>query len=81
MMDSMRDMDMNKMSAATGKEFDLMFIDMMTPHHEGAVVMAKEALTKAEHSEIKKLARQIIDAQEKEIAQMNEWKAALSAAK
>lgn len=76
MMDSMRGMDMNKMNAASGNEFDLMFIDMMIPHHQGAVTMAREALTKAEHPEIKRLAQQIIDAQEREITQMNKWKQA-----
>jgi len=76
MMDSMRGMDMKEMNSATGNSFDLMFIDMMTPHHEGAVVMAREALTKAEHPEIKTLAQQIITAQEREIAQMKKWKEA-----
>ena len=55
-----------------------MFLDMMTPHHAGAVVMAKEALTKAEHPEIKTLANQIIKSQEAEIKQMAVWKAAWS---
>ncbi len=66
---------MKKFEAATGKEFDLMFLDMMTPHHAGASVMAKEALTKAEHPEIKTLANQIIKAQEAEIKMMADWKA------
>ena len=47
---------------------------MVTPHHAGAVTMAKEALMKAEHPEIKTLANQIIKAQEAEIKMMNEWK-------
>ncbi len=76
MMDSMKGMDMKGMNAATGNAFDLMFIDMMTAHHQGAVTMAREALTRAEHPEIKRLAQQIIDAQAKEIAQMSKWKAA-----
>lgn len=76
MMDSMKGMDMGKLNAATGNDFDLMFINMMTPHHEGAVTMAKEALTKAEHPQIKKLAQQIVDSQSREIARMNGWKTA-----
>jgi uncharacterized protein (DUF305 family) len=78
MNDSMKMMmgdGMKKMEAATGKDFDIHFLDMMTPHHQGATVMAKEALTKAEHPEIKTLANQIIKAQEAEIKQMNDWKA------
>ena len=78
MMDSMKGMDMGKLNAASGNDFDLMFISMMTPHHEGAVTMAKEALMKAEHPEIRKLAQQIIDSQSREIAEMNKWKAAWS---
>jgi uncharacterized protein (DUF305 family) len=81
MMDAMKGMDMTMMKAMSGNAFDLMFIDRMTQHHQGAVTMAREALTKSEHPEIKKLGQQIIDAQEKEIAQMNKWKAAWSGAK
>lgn len=56
--------------------FDLRFIDAMTPHHEGAVVMAKEALQKSKRPEIKKLATDIISAQNKEISEMKEWRTA-----
>ncbi len=73
MMDSMK-MDMSKMSNSKDKDFDLMFIEMMIPHHAGAVSMAKEALTKSEKAEIKTLAGNIIKAQETEIKMMNEWK-------
>ena len=76
MMDSMRGMDMNRLNAQMGNAFDLMFIDMMIPHHQGAITMAREALQRAEHPEIKRIAEQIITAQEREIRQMNEWKAA-----
>jgi uncharacterized protein (DUF305 family) len=78
MNDSMKMMmggEMKKMEAATGKDFDIHFLDMMTPHHQGATTMAKEALTKAEHPEIKTLANQIIKAQEAEIKMMADWKA------
>jgi uncharacterized protein (DUF305 family) len=73
MADSMK-MDMSKLSSAKDKAFDLMFVEMMIPHHDGAVSMAKEALTKSEKPEIKTLANQIIKAQEAEIKMMNEWK-------
>jgi len=73
MMDSMK-MDMSKLSNSKDKAFDLAFIEMMTPHHAGAVSMAKEALSKSEKPEIKTLAGNIIKAQEAEIKMMNEWK-------
>ena len=77
MMDSMKMMagdEMKKMEAASGKDFDVRFLDMMTPHHAGAVTMAKEALGRAEHPEIKTLANQVIKEQEAEIKEMADWK-------
>lgn len=55
-------------------EFDLRFIQAMTAHHEGAVDMAQDALQKASRSEIKQLAQGIIEAQEAEIQQMQQWR-------
>jgi uncharacterized protein (DUF305 family) len=74
MADSMK-MDMSKLSAAKDKDFDVQFIEMMTPHHAGAITMAKEALTKSEKPEVKTLANNIIKAQEAEIKMMADWKA------
>lgn len=81
MMDSMKGMDMGHMKMLEGADFDLMFLDMMIPHHQGAVTMSKDALLKAEHTEIKTLAQQIMDAQQKEIEMMNNWKTAWAGAK
>jgi uncharacterized protein (DUF305 family) len=55
---------------------DLRFIDAMTPHHQGATEMAKEAQQKSKRPEIQKLAADIIQAQDKEIAQMDQWRKA-----
>lgn len=73
MRESMK-MDMRALGAAKDKDFDRMFVEMMIPHHAGAVEMSKEALTKAEHAEIKTLSNQIIKSQEAEIKQMQDWK-------
>ncbi|BDA73915.1 hypothetical protein CAL7716_080810 [Calothrix sp. PCC 7716] len=56
--------------------YDLRFIDAMIPHHEGAVLMAKQALEKSKRPEIKKLANEIIKAQDKEIAELKQWRQA-----
>lgn len=52
---------------------DAHFIEQMIPHHDGAIKMAEMALTKANHSEIKTLARAIIKDQNKEIVDMRSW--------
>ncbi len=57
-------------------DFDLRFMDAMIPHHQGAVKMAQEARQNSKRPEIKKLAQSIIADQDKEIAQMQQWRKA-----
>ena len=54
--------------------FDQLFIDMMVPHHEGAVEMARIAQQRAEHPEIKQLAADILRSQDAEISRMRQWR-------
>jgi uncharacterized protein (DUF305 family) len=54
--------------------YDLRFIDAMIPHHQGAVIMAKEALQKSKRPEIKRLATDIVKAQDQEITEMQQWR-------
>lgn len=68
--------DMSMDLGPADAELDLRFIDAMTPHHQGAVVMAQEAQQKSKRPEIKKLAADIIKAQDKEIAQLKQWRTA-----
>ena len=49
------------------------FLEQMVPHHESAIEMATVALEKAERPEVRRLAQQMITAQESEIADMKEW--------
>lgn len=67
-------MMMNMDLGPADANFDLRFIDAMVPHHQGAVKMAQEALQKSKRPEIKKLAQSIIADQDKEIAQMQQWR-------
>ena len=63
-----------KMSAGLNeKDPDLSFVVGMLPHHEGAVDMAKIVLKYGEDESIKKLAENIIKAQEAEIKFMQEY--------
>lgn len=54
--------------------FDKAFIDSMMPHHSSAVEMASVALKRSDNSDIKRIARGIVDAQAQEIGQMIEWR-------
>lgn len=65
-------------AAASGEvaTFDQQFIDMMVPHHQAAVEMAKVARERAERPELRQLADEIIEAQEGEIEQLRAWRKA-----
>jgi uncharacterized protein (DUF305 family) len=80
-MDAMGMMNMEqelaRLCAAT-ENFDLAFIDAMIPHHHSAIMMAQVALARAQHPELEALAQAIVDAQQREIEQMQAWRAAWS---
>jgi uncharacterized protein (DUF305 family) len=73
---STMNMSMTQDLGPSDKNYDLRFIDAMITHHEGAITMAKDALQKSKRPEIQKLSKQIIVAQQKEIAQMKTWRKA-----
>jgi uncharacterized protein (DUF305 family) len=70
----MNSMMMSGDLGAADAQFDLRFINAMIPHHEGALVMAKDALEKSSRPEIKQLAQAILASQAGEISQMQQWR-------
>lgn len=74
------DKNMEKLKAAEGEQFDRMFVAMMSKHHTDGRKMANAALKKAEHQDVKEIARKIADSQKKDNAEMaamqKEWKQA-----
>jgi uncharacterized protein (DUF305 family) len=67
-------MMMNMSLGSADDKFDLRFLEAMTPHHEGALAMAQDAITKSKRPEVKKLAQEIISSQQAEIDQMQQWR-------
>jgi uncharacterized protein (DUF305 family) len=55
-------------------EADLMFIDMMIPHHQQAMQMAEMAQTRAQRPEVKEMASKMQADQKREVEKMKEWR-------
>jgi len=75
--DSMRGMasedQLADLEAASDEDFDLLFLELMTAHHEGAVEMSDQVLAADPQPSIATLAEQIRTAQTAEIEQMRGW--------
>lgn len=52
---------------------DVDFVKGMIPHHQGAIDMAKTVIAFGKDPVVKKLAEEVVKAQESEIALMQEW--------
>ncbi|WP_422754145.1 DUF305 domain-containing protein [Micromonospora sp. WMMD708] len=66
----MSDADMNRLAAASGRDFDRQFLTMMIAHHEGAVTMARTEAAQGANSDAKALAERISITQQTEIDTM-----------
>lgn len=75
-MQEMQEMNekMVKRLGSKDARYEQRFIDMMIPHHEGAIMMAEHALKHATRPELRQMAEKIIKAQEKEIEQLKQWR-------
>ncbi|MFI7460871.1 DUF305 domain-containing protein [Nonomuraea sp. NPDC049646] len=68
---------MAALKAATGKDFDRLFLELMIKHHLGALEMSERVLTAGSHIKIEELATDVSVTQTAEIGRMQEMQAAL----
>jgi len=73
MMSSMEMPMMTSLWRQPPNRLEVVFLSQMIPHHEGALEMAQLATERANHQELKELARSINTSQTAEIATMNDW--------
>jgi uncharacterized protein (DUF305 family) len=63
---------MIRLRSLTGAEFDGLWVRSMISHHQGAVSMAQTEIARGQNPDAVKLARIIVNAQQWEIARMND---------
>jgi len=74
----MSEEQMTQLNSATGADFDRMFLQMMTEHHQGAVTMAQtEQQQQGQNPQAVTLADSIVTSQTAEIDQMNQMLTAM----
>ncbi|SFP96148.1 Uncharacterized conserved protein, DUF305 family [Amycolatopsis arida] len=61
---------LSALRAASGPEFDRMFLDLMITHHEGALTMAEEVLAHGVNVRVQQLAQDVVTGQSAEIDRM-----------
>jgi uncharacterized protein (DUF305 family) len=67
-------MHMGPAALRRAEPFDRAFLDLMIPHHEGAIRMAQIQLERGRNRTVKRLAEGIVDAQTNEIALLHQWR-------
>lgn len=70
-------MDMSKLEATSGKEFDKEFLTMMTKHHQEGIEMMNASMPKLQHKEAKSMAEKGVKKQTAEIEQMEKLQSSI----
>lgn len=62
--------EINQLREASGVEADILFMELMIPHHESGVMMAEAAVSRARTDVVRSLAQSMADSQRAEIEYM-----------
>ena len=66
------DEELNRLRQATGRDAEILFLQLMIRHHQGGVEMALGLLKLSDRDEVRTLAQHIVDSQNSEINVMKD---------
>jgi uncharacterized protein (DUF305 family) len=66
---------LDALAAATGREFDRLFLDLMIAHHQGALTMAERQLAGGVETRAQEMAQEVMTGQSAEIERMRTLRA------
>jgi uncharacterized protein (DUF305 family) len=72
--------ELDRLRAATGRDAEVLFLQLMIRHHEGGVLMSRAVIARSTRDEVVTLATGMEQGQAAEITQMQELLAARGAA-
>ncbi|WP_169978911.1 DUF305 domain-containing protein [Microbispora sp. H10836] len=64
--------EMNRLRQATGRDAEVLFLQLMIRHHQGGVEMAEGLLRLSDRDEVRALAQHVVDGQNAEIRTMKD---------
>lgn len=68
----MSDDDLDTLDDAEGEDATVAYLELMIPHHEGAIEMAEDVIADGENREVRELAENILTSQAEEITLMEQ---------
>ncbi|GAA2357562.1 DUF305 domain-containing protein [Saccharopolyspora halophila] len=66
--------EMDRLATLSGAEFDRMFLDLMIPHHDGAVVMLRDVILNGSDQELNQMAQDMMSTQKAQLAIMRDMR-------
>ncbi|MCP2256035.1 Uncharacterized conserved protein, DUF305 family [Prauserella aidingensis] len=66
--------EMDRLATLSGAEFDRMFLDLMIPHHDGAVDMLRDVILNGSDQELNQMAQDMMSTQKAQLATMRDMR-------
>ncbi|GAB3554857.1 uncharacterized protein (DUF305 family) [Actinopolyspora lacussalsi] len=66
--------EMDRLATLSGAEFDRMFLDLMIPHHDGAVAMLRDVILNGSDQELNQMSQDMMSTQKAQLAIMHDMR-------